>query len=198
MRPDLLCIANLVKEDSQVLEIGCGEGELLHYLSSKKNIDTRGIEISQAGVSQCMKLGLAVVQGDVETDLVHYSNKSFDYVISSQVLQATYNPKEVLKEMLRIGKYVIISIPNFGHWRNRLYLTIKGEMPVTSSLSYQWYETPNIHFCTIKDFENLCVELKITICKKLFIDETGKKLNKIWQLTMPNLVADKAIYLIKN
>ncbi len=194
LRLDLFNLASMVKNHSSVLELGCGDGQLLQYLVDVKKIDGRGIEISQAGVSSCVQKGLIVIQGNVETDLIHYPDKNFDFVISSQVLQATVNPKEVLKEMLRIGRHVVISLPNFGHWKNRIHLLFKGTMPVTKTLSYQWYETPNIHFCTTKDFEVLCQELEAKIEKKMYLSDNGSIIPKL----LPNVLADKAIYLIRS
>ena len=196
LRRDLKHIAGLVKSGSRVLELGCGNGELLSYLTQAKEVDGRGIEISQPGVSSCVQNGLSVIQGDAETDLHYYPEDCFEYVISSQVLQVTYNPREVLDHMLRIGTYAIVSIPNFGHWRNRVYLGMKGQMPVTKALSYQWYETPNIHFCTILDFEVLCRHLGAQIERKLFMNEKGR-LFMLPKLFSPNVFADKAIYLIR-
>ncbi len=195
IRRDLLAISNLVQHHSRVLELGCNEGDLLEHLQNTKDVDGRGIEISHAGVSSCLAKGLSVVQGNVEQDLGHYPDKCFDYVISSQVLQATHNPKDVLADMLRIGKRVIVSIPNFGHWKNRLFLALRGRMPVTSALAYQWYETPNIHFCTVKDFEVLVAELGGHITDRLYLDEDGSELNSFMARSC-NIFASKAVYTI--
>lgn len=166
MRSDLKVIAGFIAPGSRVLDIGCGEGALLEYLVREKRSDGRGLEIESARVSSCMAKGLLAVQGDADRDLAQYGEKAFDYVILAQTLQVMRRPKEVLEQSLRIGKRVIVSIPNFGHIANRLYLLTKGRMPVTSRLSYQWYETPNIHFSTIHDFVVLAQELGCVIEKR--------------------------------
>lgn len=168
-RKDLEYITSFVEQDKRVLDIGCGDGVLIEILQQQKNADARGIEIKQSDVRNAVKKGLPVVQGDADFDLIHYPDKSFDYVISSKTLQATKNPKKVLQEFLRIGNKVILSVPNFGYWYNRLYLGIYGRMPVSKKLSYQWYETPNIHFCTMKDFEQLCTDINARIIDKRFV-----------------------------
>lgn len=175
LRADLKFIANLVTSGSRILDIGCSGGELLEHLARSKHADARGVEIEQHNVSLCVKSGLAVIQGDVDTDLKFYPDQCFDYVISSQMLQATRYPKLVLEETLRIGKKVIISIPNFGYWYNRLHLAIYGKMPVSKSLPYAWYDTPNIHFCTINDFENLCRLIGAKIEQSYFLAPCGSK-----------------------
>lgn len=190
LRDDLVQIAKFIKPATKVLDIGCCDGELLSYLVNEKAVDGRGMDISQSNVSTCVKNGLSVVQGDADMDLKFYPDKCFDYVISSQMLQATHMPLEVLEEMIRIAKCVIVSIPNFGHWYNRLYLSVVGKMPVSSTLSYQWYETPNIHFCTVADFEILCNKQGYEITKKRF---TGGLLSAIW----PNLFCKNAIFMLK-
>ncbi len=192
LRPDLLCIANLVAHGARVLDIGCFEGELLCHLAKYKDVDARGIEISQNNVSKCVKTGLAVIQGDADTDLKFYPPKCFDYVISSQMLQATKHPREVLQEMLRIGNKVIVSIPNFGFWYNRVYLLFSGRMPVSKSLPYEWYETPNIHFSTMKDFETLCANIGCKIERKLFL---WPKCNKNVTL-LTNLLGQTGVFVL--
>src|SRR5712692_3985962 len=154
-RSDHLLVADMVERGSRVLDVGCGEGDLLQLLESR-GIDGRGIELSREGVNRCVAKGLAVVQGDADTDLVNYPDDAFDYVILSQTLQATRQPRAVLEHMLRIGRNAIVSFPNFGHWRIRLQVLFGGHMPLTDNLPYAWYESPNIHFCTIKDFRALC------------------------------------------
>ncbi|MCD6034399.1 MAG: methionine biosynthesis protein MetW [Rickettsiales bacterium] len=193
MRKDLEMIAKLVQPGSKVLDIGCGEGVLLEYLAEQKAAKSHGIELIQAGVSACVKRGLSVIQGDADHDLIYYPDGCFDYVISSQTLQATHNPKLVLQEILRIAKRAIISVPNFGYWYNRLYLSVKGRMPVSSTLSYQWYETPNIHFCTVKDFEVLCQELGCVVEDHLFVGKNGKLVPAV----MANSLSELGIFVLK-
>ena len=156
-------ISSLINNNDKVLDIGCGNGELLYYLEKTKNIQGQGIEISHLGVKESVTKGLSVIQGDADEDLVSFTDNTFDVVILSDTLQATHKPKEVLKEMLRIGKKCIICIPNFGYWKYRLQILFYGIMPVTKTLSEPWYSTPNIHLCTIKDFINLCNSLNISI-----------------------------------
>src|SRR6186997_3560325 len=154
-RTDHLLVAGMVETGSKVLDVGCGDGELLQLLESR-GIDGRGIELSREGVNRCVAKGLAVVQGDADTDLVNYPDDAFDYVILSQTLQATRHPRIVLEHMLRIGRHAVVSFPNFGHWQVRMQLLFAGHMPRTDMLPYSWYDTPNIHHCTIKDFRQLC------------------------------------------
>jgi methionine biosynthesis protein MetW len=196
LRTDLSIIASLVKDSTKVLDVGCGDGTLLEYLTLHKHVDGRGIELYQSGVRQSMRKGMSVIQGDADTDLQFYPDNSFDYVISSQVIQATHHPKEVLAEMMRIGKQAIISLPNFGYWKNRHYLLSKGRMPVTETLSYQWYDTPNIHFCTVKDFIALCGELEYTVEKRTYIGNNGKVLGLGAKRLYANMFAEQGIFLL--
>jgi methionine biosynthesis protein MetW len=159
LRPDLAAIAEMVPHGARVLDIGCGDGSLLEHLLHTKDVDGRGLELSQQNVNQCVAHGLSVVQGDADTDLGEYPSGIFDTVILSQTIQATRQPRVVLQELLRIGKHVIVSFPNFGHWRVRLALLFSGRMPVTRSLGQPWYDTPNIHLCTIADFLSLVNEV---------------------------------------
>jgi methionine biosynthesis protein MetW len=162
-RIDLMLIASLVERGSRVLDIGCGNGELMELLVAERGVDARGLELSQQGVNACVGRGLAVVQGNADTDLSYYPDQGFDTVILSQTLQATQRPKEVLQEMSRIGSKLIVSIPNFGHWRIRLALALRGRMPETQALSATWYETANIHLCTMLDLIDLCDELSLRV-----------------------------------
>ena len=155
LRPDLASIADMIPDGARVLDIGCGDGLLLEHLVSTKNVDGRGLELSQQNVNHCVARGLSVVQGDADTDLTEYPSGIFDTVILSQTIQATRRPRHVLEQLLRIGKHVIVSFPNFGHWRVRLSLMLFGKMPITRALGHSWYDTPNIHLCTIADFVSL-------------------------------------------
>src|SRR6202171_6444477 len=157
-RGDHLLVARMVEHGSKVLDVGCGDGDLLQLLETL-GIDGRGIELSRQGLNRSVAKGLAVVQGDADTDLGNYPDDSFDYVILSQTLQATRHPRQVLEHMPRISRHAIVSFPNFGHWGIRLQILLGGRMPRTDNLPYSWYDTPNIHFCTIKDFRGLCNEI---------------------------------------
>mgnify|MGYP003347681935 CR=1 FL=1 len=170
IRVDLQLIADMIEPDTRVLDVGCGDGSLLDYLVHFKRVDGRGIELSQAGVNAGVARGLSVIQGDADTDLKDYPPGSFDYVVLGQTLQAMRAPRTVLEDLVRIGKRAIVSFPNFGYWRVRLSLLWRGRMPVTESLGYQWWETPNIHFCTILDFVDLCREMGIVIERSLILD----------------------------
>jgi len=152
LRPDLAAIAAMIPDGAKVLDVGCGDGMLLEYLVHAKNVDGRGLELSQQNVNHCVSRGLSVVQGDADTDLGEYPSGVFDMVILSQTIQATRRPRYVLQELLRIGKHTIVSFPNFGHWRVRLSLMFFGRMPITRTLGHSWYDTPNIHLCTVADF----------------------------------------------
>jgi len=196
-RVDLRVIADLIRPGSRVLDVGSGDGELLDLLAREKQVDGRGLEISQRGVNECVARGLSVIQGDADRDLSYYPDKGFDYVVLSQTLQATRNPKEVLNELLRIGDRAIVSFPNFGHWRVRCSLMFKGRMPVTKDLPYSWYDTPNIHFCTIRDFVALCDEVGATVESAQALDANGTKIG----LSMPwwfwNFFGQQAIFLLR-
>ena len=163
MKKEFNIIAKLVKKDSKVLDVGCGDGELMKYIYENITNDIRGIEISKKKVQSCVAKGLTVIEGNAEEDLVQFPNLSFDYVILSQTLQAFLDPEKVLNELLRVGKRAIVTIPNFGYWKVRLNLLFKGTMPVTENLPNEWYNTPNLHMCTIKDFVNFCGKRKIKI-----------------------------------
>lgn len=174
LRHDLRTVAGLVQPGTTLLDIGCGEGELLQWLKEHKGVKGRGIELSPQGVNSAISKGLAVIQGDANTDLQHYPDSVYDYAVLSQTLQALQNPREVLEQMVRIARHAIVSVPNFGHWKNRLYLACRGRMPVTKTLPYEWYNTPNIHFCTITDFVMLCSELGLNIEKRLYVTHQGE------------------------
>jgi methionine biosynthesis protein MetW len=174
LRADLQHVADMIEPDSRVLDVGCGDGTLLHYLYRNKRVDGRGLELSSDGVNSCVSAGLAVIQGDADTDLNAYPDEAFDYVVLSQTLQATREPRMVLKNLVRIGRRAIVSIPNFGYWRIRAYVALRGRMPVNNLLPYQWYETPNIHLCTLKDFVILCRNMGITIERSIALDNQGR------------------------
>jgi methionine biosynthesis protein MetW len=197
IRYDLEIITRLIKQGSKVLDVGCGDGELLEFLKKNKNVDARGLEISQEQVSAALARGLSVVQGDAEKNITFYPNRSFDYAILSQTLQATQKPKEMLQEMLRVAEYAIISLPNFAHYKNRLHLLFKGVMPINKTIPFEWYETPNIHFCSIRDFEKLCAELNFKIRKKIFLTSKHRLLSFFGNEFIANFFAEYGIFLIK-
>jgi methionine biosynthesis protein MetW len=196
LRGDLRLAAEMIDPGSRVLDIGCGDGELLSYLTRQKNVDGRGMELSQSGVNACVRHGLSVIQGDADNDLADYPSDAFDYVVLSQTLQATRNPRAVLLHLARIGKRAIVSIPNFGHWRVRASLLTRGRLPKTALLPYPWYETPNIHLCTIQDFVTLCAQEGIRIERSISLDGSGRpyRLNPVGALA--NLLAEQGLFLL--
>ena len=193
-RIDLMLIASLVEQGTRVLDIGCGNGELMELLVDERNVDARGLELSQQGVNACVSRGLAVVQRNADTDLSYYPDQGFDTVILSQTLQATRRPKEVLQEMSRIGSKLIVSIPNFGHWRIRLALALRGRMPETQALSATWYETANIHLCSMLDLTDLCDELSLRVETCLTVTN-GKVLHSTGRPSaLQNLMAELVVF----
>ena len=196
MKKEFKVIADLLPENIRVLDVGCGDGSLMSFLEKEKNIEVRGLEISQNNVQQCILKGLPVIQGNAESELHQFPNQSFDYVVLSQTLQAFYNPEKVLKDLLRIGKSVVISIPNFGYWRVRARLLFFGEMPVTKTLPNKWYDTPNLHMCTIKDLFNFCNEKQIKIKKVIGVNENKTSLIHKGNLEIKNLFSKLGIFLI--
>jgi len=195
-RADLMLIAGMVEPGARVLDVGTGNGELLELLVHERAAIGRGIELSQAGVNACVRHGLSVVQGDADTDLKDYPTAAFDYVVLSQTLQATRQPKVVLEHLVRIGRHAIVSFPNFGHWRVRGRLLVHGRMPETSFLPEPWYETANIHLCTIRDFLALAGHLDVTVDQALSLDAQGfdKKLRSPW---LANLLAEQGLFLLR-
>ena len=189
-------IAVLLTSNTRVLDVGCGDGSLMNLLKEEKNIEVRGLELSQDNVQQCIHKGLPVIQGNAETELHQFPDQSFDYVILSQTLQAFYKPEEVLKNLLRIGKSVIVSIPNFGYWKVRVKLLFFGEMPITKTLPNTWYNTPNLHMCTIKDLFKFCDEKNIDIKKVIGVNEDSTSLIKKGNLEIKNLLSKLGIFLI--
>jgi len=195
-RVDLLLLAEMVEPGSRVLDVGCGDGTLLRILAETRDVDARGLEIQQSGVNQCVARGLSVVQGDADTDLVNYPDNAFGYAILSQTIQTTHRPRDVLEQLLRIGSRAIVSFPNFGHWRVRSQIMFSGRMPVTKNLSFAWYDTPNIHFCTIKDFIALCDELGAKVERSVALNAQGQRLGVNIPLFMQNLLGQQAIFLL--
>ncbi len=196
IRADLLLIADMIEPGARVLDIGCGDGALLEHLVFVKQVTGRGIELSQEGVNACVSQGLSVIQGDADTDLADYPAGAFDYAILSQTLQATHDPRHVLEQLVRIGRRAIVSFPNFGHWQSRLYLVFRGRMPVTDALPASWYETPNIHFCTIRDFSSLCEEVGVTVERSLSLDARGRAAPQ-QSLRLANLLGQSALFLLR-
>ena len=198
MKQEFKIISDLIEKNTRVLDVGCGDGILMEYLKYNKEIDIRGIEISKDNVQKCLSKGLTVIEGDAEKDLLQFPDGSFDFVILSQTLQAFLNPEIVIKELLRVGKKAIVTIPNFGFWKVRLHLLIKGTMPITKNLPDEWYNTPNLHMCTIKDFYNFCENRKIKLDKSLALhNEKISSINKL-NLNIKNLSAELGIFLIES
>ena len=197
MKPEYKIITNLIDENSRILDVGCDDGTLMEFLKKNKDVDIRGIEISKKKVQVCISKGLTVLEGNAEFDLKQFPENSFDYVVLGQTLQAFVNPEIVIKELLRVGKKAIVTIPNFGHWRVRLNLLTKGTMPVTKTLPNDWYNTPNIHMCTIKDFVKFSKTINFKIYKSLaLMNKNVSNINNS-NLFFKNLFAELGIFLIE-
>jgi len=196
MKKEFKVIADLLPNNTRVLDVGCGDGALMDFLVKEKNIEVRGLELNQNNVQECIYKGLPVIQGNAETELYQFPKQSFDYVVLSQTLQAFYQPDKVLRELLRIGKSVIVSIPNFGYWKVRTSLLFFGKMPVTKTLPNTWFNTPNLHMCTIKDLFNYCEDQNITIKKVIGVNENKISLIKKNNLETKNLFSKLGVFLI--
>jgi len=197
MKKEFQIISKLIENNTRVLDVGCGDGTLMKYLKDKKNIDTRGLEISKDNVQKCISKGLSIIEGNAEKDLHQFPNLSFDYVVLSQTLQAFYRPEKVIEDLLRVANKAIVTIPNFGYWKIRTHLLFKGTMPVTKNLPNEWYNTPNLHMCSIKDFFNFCYKNKIELYKSIALnEEKTSEINKK-NINIKNLSSELGIFLIK-
>jgi methionine biosynthesis protein MetW len=196
LRRDLRLIADMIKPGVRVLDIGCGDGALLGYLAREKRVDARGVELSQSGVNACVGHGLSVIQGDADRDLEAYPTGAFDVVVLSRTLQATRQPRLVLETLVRIGKQAIVSFPNFGFWRIRLSLLQQGRMPVSELLNHPWYDTPNIHLCTISDFVALCDEIGVRIERSVTLDRHGRPFSLNPRGSLANLLAEQGVFVL--
>jgi len=197
MKKEFKIIAQLIENNTRVLDVGCGDGTLMKHLKDNKNIDTRGLEISKNNVQTCIGKGLAVIEGNAEKDLQQFPNLSFDYAVLSQTLQAFYNPEKVINDLLRVANKAVVTIPNFGYWKVRLQLLFKGTMPITKNLPDEWYNTPNLHMCTIKDFVNLCKKKNINLFKSLALHEEKVSIINKKNLNLKNLFSELGIFLIE-
>ena len=197
MKKEFKVIAQIIQNNKRVLDVGCGDGTLMEYLKKNQKNDVRGLEPKKDLVQKCISKGLPVIEGDAEKELIQFPEKSFDYVVLSQTLQAFLYPEEVLNQLLRIGKQTIISIPNFGYWKIRLHLLFKGTMPVTKNIPYDWYNTPNLHMCTIQDFVDFCYNKNIKIDKSMCL--TNEKISEITKGNMKykNIFSQLGIFLIE-
>jgi len=195
IRIDQQLIADMVEPGTRVLDVGCGDGALLEYLQTFRQVDGRGIELSQAGVNACVAAGLSVIQGDADTDLRDYPDNAFDYAILGLTLQATHNPKGVLEQLLRVGHRAIVSFPNFAHWTVRWRILFGGHMPTTPALPYKWYDTPNIHLCTIDDFRDLCREIGVVIERQIILDRHARQI--IVPPALANLIGQHGLFLLR-
>ena len=195
-RVDHLLIADMVAPGARVLDVGCGDGALLQLLEERRQVDGRGIEVTREKVNACVARGLSVIQGDADRDLDKYPDKAFDYAILSLTIQATLHPKPVLENLLRIGRHAIVSFPNFGHWWVRTQLLFTGRMPTTVNLPETWYDSPDAHLCTIRDFVDLCRVIDARVERKVAFNASGQQLGTWLPLTVHNLVGEKAVFLL--
>ena len=197
MKKEFKIISDLIENNTRVLDVGCGDGTLMKYLKDKKSVDTRGLEISKENVQNCISKGLSIIEGNAEKDLHQFPDLSFDYVVLSQTLQAFYDPEKVIEDLLRVAKKAIVTMPNFGYWKVRIHLLLKGTMPVTDALPNEWHSTPNIHMCSIKDFYNFCFQKKIYMTKSIALNkEQTSSINKR-NINLKNLNSELGIFLIK-
>ena len=196
MKKEFQIISELIDNNTRVLDVGCGDGTLMKHLKNEKNIDTRGLEISKKNVQICISKGLSIIEGNAEKDLHQFPNLSFDYVVLSQTLQAFYNPEKVIEDLLRVASKAIVTIPNFGYWKVRMHLLLKGTMPVTKALPNDWYNTPNLHMCTIKDFYNYCFKKKIEIYKTIAMNGEITSIINRSNINIKNLSSELGIFLI--
>ncbi len=197
MKTEFKIIAELIENKKRVLDVGCGDGTLMKFLKENKEIDTRGLEISKNKVQNCIGKGLSVIEGNAEEDLKQFPDSSFDYAILSQTLQAFYNPEKVINDLLRVSKKAIVTIPNFGFWKVRLHLLLKGTMPITKNLPDEWYNTPNLHMCTIKDFFDFCSKKKIKLYQSIALNNEKTSLIYAKNLTIKNFFSELGIFLIE-
>ncbi len=198
MKKEFKIISELIENNTRVLDVGCGDGTLMKFLKDNKNVDTRGLEISKNNVQSCISKGLSIIEGNAEKDLHQFSNLSFDYVVLSQTLQAFYNPEKVIDDLLRVANKAIVTIPNFGYWKIRIHLLLKGTMPITENLPNEWYNTPNLHMCSIKDFFNFCSKKKIELYKSIALNGENTSIINKGNINIKNLSSELGIFLIKN
>ena len=197
MKKEFKIISEIIKKNTRVLDVGCGDGTLMKFLKENKNVDTRGFEISKTKVQNCIGKGLSVIEGDAEKDLQQFPNSSFDYAVLSQTLQAFYNPEKVIDDLLRVSKKAIVTIPNFGFWKIRLHLLLKGTMPITKNLPDEWHNTPNLHMCTIKDFFNFCSKKNIKLDQSIALNNEKTSSINSRNLNLKNLSSELGIFLIE-